>query len=311
MEIKVRDVPEMYSEMMIAMRIHGYHEESRNGPVLTIRQPLMVSVHNPLHRVNMDRVRRCNPFFHVMEFVWMMGGGREVGWISQFNRQMWEYAEDDGEIHAAYGWRWLKHFFVNQIYEVIEVLREDPDSRRAVIAMWDPSLDIYGGKRDIPCNTHIYLRITAGKLDMTVCNRSNDIIWGMTGANAVHMTFLQELIANVLNIPVGYYRVFTNNAHIYKDLPDVDKMLHSTGSFGPDKKHEKHIPLIDLGEDERLVEFTYQCIKFMNGHMADVHNKWLKTVALPIHDLWFYRDRPNMCEDTNWYQACNQWLQKK
>ena len=73
--------------------------------------------------------------------------------------------------------------------------------------MWDGSCDLDTHHNDLPCNTHIYFRVVDGKLNMTVCNRSNDVIWGMTGANAVHMTMLQELIAAEADIPIGSYLV--------------------------------------------------------------------------------------------------------
>jgi hypothetical protein len=54
-------------------------------------------------------------------------------------------------------------------------------------------------------------------LDMTVTNRSNDLVWGMLGADYVHFTFLQEYMAARLWVEVGKYHHFTNNLHVYTE----------------------------------------------------------------------------------------------
>lgn len=308
MERTFRDAPEMYSEMMILMKMQGVREESRNGPVLTLQEPLLITITDPKMRVVIDPLRNCNPFFHILEFVWMMAGERDVEWIAQFNKKMWDFAEPDGYIHGAYGWRWRKHFLGDQIWQACKTLHEEPTSRRVVIDMWSPGNDMYGGKMDLPCNTHIYLRITDGNLDFTVCNRSNDVIWGMCGANIVHMTFLQELIANALKIPVGEYHVFTNNAHIYLDLPLVESMLETTGAVYPNRNGEAHVPL--LQGDETLQQFCAACTSMVHNEIhSPIH--WMDNVAFPAKELWFDRERENTIIDSNWNQACTKWLRRK
>jgi hypothetical protein len=65
-------------------------------------------------------------------------------------------------------------------------------------------------------------------LDMTVCNRSNDMIWGMLGANVVHFSFLQEYIAQQVGVSMGRYYQFTNNLHVYTKRwkPEVWEPFH-------------------------------------------------------------------------------------
>ena len=227
MERTYDNIPEMYSELMLTIRMFGVREDTRNGAVLTLQEPLIVKVRNPRERILNDEVRLANPFFHVMEFVWMMAGSNDAEWIGNFNQQMLTYAEDDGHLHAAYGHRWMKAFGMNQISTIIRRLKADPRDRRCVLGMWSPQFDLDIEAKDIPCNTHIYFRVVKDRLNMLVCNRSNDVIWGMTGANAVHMTMLQEVIARASGIELGEYHVITNNAHVYCDLPNLDKMLNT------------------------------------------------------------------------------------
>ena len=60
---------------------------------------------------------------------------------------------------------------------------------------------------------------------MTVINRSNDIWYGAYGANAVHFSILQEFVAGAVGVPIGVYRQFSQNLHLYLDLYDAKKYL--------------------------------------------------------------------------------------
>ena len=181
--------------------------------------PVATVYDSPWRRVLFSAVRDANPFFHLMEALWMMAGRDDADWISQFNGNIRNYAEDNGKFHGAYGFRWRGHFRTDQITAVIKLLRREPESRRAVIAMWDVIPDLNASRRDIPCNTHIYFKVRSGQLNMTVCCRSNDIIWGCYGANAVHFSILQEYIAAALEVKIGDYTQISDSWHYYVENP--------------------------------------------------------------------------------------------
>jgi len=315
MERTAKDIPDMYAEMMNLLRFNGRREDSRNGPVISIEHPVLITVVNPKIRANVDPIRNANPFFHLMEFVWMMAGESSPDWISQFNKRFVEYADANNitgkpQIHGAYGRRWRYHFNRDQIQMCVSMLKKDPTTRRAVIGMWNPMVDLNTIHNDLPCNTHIYLRVTDGELDFTVCNRSNDVIWGMTGANAVHMTLLQELMANAIGVDVGVYRVFTVNAHVYTELPGVEEMLDTRDPCYVDYSQWKHVPL--LGEQETLAEFLADCENYVKGKMTPASTRWMTEVAIPVHELWEHREIMNSTiMDSEWEQACTLWLQRK
>jgi thymidylate synthase len=307
--------PRLYSELLWLFRTSAVEENSRNGPVKTLPGPLMVEVLDPTQRVITDRARNANPFFHVMEFVWMMAGRNDAEWISNFNSRMAEYAEEDGNYHGAYGFRWRHHFDGDQVDSVIKQLAADPDSRRAMIAMWDPNWDTFmGPKKDHPCNTHIYFRIRDKKLTMTVCNRSNDIVWGMTGANAVHMSLLQELMANALGIDVGSYYVMTNNAHMYPELlPNYEDIMRT---YGPDDIYgycDRHTPL--LHSNESYDSFVDACIKFTNYPSEETGIIWIDRVAYPMLRAFLCKEEPlhslEYCQQIiaqDWKMAALEWI---
>lgn len=317
-QISGETVPELFSEAWWAMRLNGKEEQSRNGPVMTIQEPVELVLRNPTERVLFDSRRDANPFFHVMEVVWMFSGGSDVKWISQFNNQYKQYAEPNGQVWGAYGARWMDHFGpgwtdenpMNQIEAVIRVLLKDHTSRQAVIGMWDPSMDLEAEVRDLPCNTHIYLRIVNGRLNMTVCNRSNDMVWGALGANVVHMTYLQELIAAGVGIPVGVYRVLSNNLHVYKDREDVKKLWDTNYPVDYYLQGVKTYPLLHEGESvQHLLRDCQDMIDMPNAECFST--KWMQNVAFPMYKAYLDKERRNewiekiAAED--WRLACQQW----
>lgn len=279
-------VPTVYPEVLWHMKTNGVEQNSRNGKVLTLLDPLTVKILCPQQRVLTDPTRNANPFFHALEFVWMMAGRRDAAFIGELVKQLYQYAEDNGNFHGAYGFRWQKHFSSDQIPYVISMLKNDPETRRAVIAMWDPDHDLMRGSyKDHPCNTHLYFRVVDGALNMTVCNRSNDVVWGMLGANAVHMTLLQEVIATFAGYDVGPYYVMTNNAHIYKDLPNYDDIMKFPvaddiyGSRGA--HHIDVLPMIDDMED--YFDFQRACAVFCDNPLRITGSFWLDNVANPMY----------------------------
>jgi thymidylate synthase len=199
---------------------------SRNGKVLRMKMPVVTVTTNALNRVLFSPMRNANPFFHFMESLWMLSGRNDLPWLAQFNRRMAEYSDDGGATQpGAYGHRWINHFGSDQIVRVVERLRKDPSDRRCVISMWDGFTDpaaADAGSADVPCNTHIYLRVVNGCLDMTVCCRSNDLWWGAHGANAVHFSILQEYIAAACDIPAGVLYQMSNDYHLYTDIIKAD-----------------------------------------------------------------------------------------
>lgn len=300
------------------MRVSAVEEPSRNGPVMTIPKPVIMSLWDPVDRIIYDERRDANHFFHVMEFIWMMAGQDDVDWISQFNKGYLNYAEDNGKVWGAYGYRWSSHFNSyggdnpnDQIGSVIRELRRDPASRRAVIAMWDPACDLAAPVRDVPCNTHIYFRIVGNQLDMLVMNRSNDLIWGALGANIVHMTMLHELVALALGRRLGTYRVMTNNLHMYKDREDFEKMWKAV-DIGMSHVVLDHYPL--LHEGETYEAFIRDAEDFVDSYPT-LRTKWFQEVAWPMRAA--YLDKVHRTEHIakiaapDWRIACQQWASRR
>lgn len=243
----VRNVCEALYQGVTMLQRHGRDERSRAGPVLVMPCPVTTVYEHPRERVLFSPLRDANPFFHLVEALWMLAGRRDAALLDNFVRDFGErFAETDGCIHDAYGHRWRHALGFDQLDAVVQQLSEKPESRQAVLQMWDayPDTryttnageancgedDLLGSWRTRPCNTHVYLRIrgepaspsSSGEtdekvLDLTVLCRSNDAWWGAWGANAVHFSVLQEYLAARLDVGVGTMYQVSNNLHVYRE----------------------------------------------------------------------------------------------
>lgn len=220
-------------------RVPTVETESRNGPVLSVPSPVMLRFSCPKQRVLFNSYRDANPFFHLFEAVWMLAGSNQVQPLLAYNSRMADYSDDGVHLNGAYGHRW-RHVSnthdggpsipgIDQLFLLIKHLKNQPNSRRAVLQMWNATDDLlkiddqYGQlSKDVCCNLSCRFRAfpTTARgskytLDMYVDNRSNDCLWGMLGANHVHFSFLHQFIAEATGMGMGNYYHCSTDAHVY------------------------------------------------------------------------------------------------
>lgn len=184
--------------------------------------------------------RKINPFFALAEVVWMWSGKGGVEFISEYNKTIANFADDNiPYFNAAYGrrirhagyderpYRELPYLItpgldptpvdIDQLDFAIKKIQADPETRQAAISLWDVVKDNITKSKDHPCNNMVYLWQRNGKLNATVVIRSNDLIWG-TPYNMVQFVHLQALAAGKLGYGMGHFTVMCNNLHYYLDL---------------------------------------------------------------------------------------------
>ena len=260
-----RNVNGMFQQGMEHLSMHGEESESRAGRVVVMPFPVVSVYEQPTERVLFSPERDANPFFHLAEGLWMLAGRDDAAFLDHYVSDFGErFAEDTGRIHGAYGVRWRRGW-VDQLDAVVAKLRANPDDRQCVIQMWDASQvsgDLTGNWRDRPCNTHAYLRVRTQEpeekdaaggaepyrvLDLTVCCRSNDLIWGAHGANAVHFSMLLEYLAGRIGVSVGRMYQFSNNYHGY--VTALDKIGDPAHLEVHDYYDDGTVYALAIGED--------------------------------------------------------------
>lgn len=316
MELRARNVNHAFKDAWWRLRTEGVREDSRNGPVMVAPGPVLTEYTHPTERVLFNPTRDANGVFHLMESIWMLAGENDVRWLTQFSKNIATYAEDNHEVHGAYGHRWRRHFGVDQIDRIVRLLKKDPNSRQAVLQMWEPMGDLLGQWKDRPCNTAVYFDCRGGVLNMTVTCRSNDILWGAYGANAVHFSVLQEVVAAGVGVPVGVYRQFSNNWHAYLQNEQVQHFLNNP----PCEVHDAYeqgqcvaFPLIQPWETH--VDFITDCEAFVHdGHKY--RTAFMQLVAAPLRYAYLARKagqpwRPDTIADCDWKLAFQQWTERR
>lgn len=285
---------------------------------LKIRGPVSTTYRYPRERVLFDVGRDANPFFHFMEALWILAGRDDVEWLAQWLPKISEFSDDGQFFHGAYGLRILRH---DQVEKAIDRLSRDPHSSRAVIAIYDPSLDSSYAGKDLPCNCTLFLGIEEGALNLTVANRSNDMIWGAYGANVVQFSTIQEYIAFRLNVKVGWYCQFSNNAHIYPDT-DVAKRVLSDINLPRDfydpfysEQVVRPYDMFEYGSHEEWMRYLHL---FMSDEPSGL--PFFLEVAEPIRDAYLEYKSGDLdgakatCQDikaTDWQLACTEWIDRR
>lgn len=153
------------------------------------------------------------------ELEWYFTGNNKLEFIKQYG-SMWERLSDDGVTNnSAYGYILMKKYGYNQIEQIIELLKKDPTSRRAVLNIEDPTLNKITTK-DYQCTVALQFLLRNGKLEETVIMRSNDVYFGLP-YDYIFFETLGEYIASELGVELGTYTHFSGSMHMY--LRDEEK----------------------------------------------------------------------------------------
>lgn len=306
-------VKDAYNRLGRMLNTLGEIESSRNGPVKTLPGPIMVMFNDPRKRVLFDAARDANPFFHLMEALWMLAGRNDTAFVQQFNSNITSYSDDGTSFNAAYGYRWSRHFGYDQLDEAVAMLKANPDDRRVVVGMWDPNNDLGSSSKDIPCNTQIMFRIVKGVLNMLTTNRSNDLIWGLCGANYVHMSIMHEWVSAAVGVPLGTWHHVSNNLHVYERHWKLIQGIPAEAAVQY-YQYDRY----DTIDNADL--FRKECHALVDGQEDDFDDPFLYGTAAPMLAAWRAHKagdkkeamyQASCIEAWDWRVACIEWLQRR
>ena len=144
------------------------------------------------------------------EWQWYLSGNRNVLEIKK-QAKIWDAMHNgDNIVNSNYGYQWMRN---NQLDFIINELTNKPNSRRAVLTIYDGK-DHEIHSKDTPCTLNIVFNITYGKLNMSVVMRSNDLWFGFCN-DQYCFSMLQKLVSEKLGIATGWYYHFVHNLHLY------------------------------------------------------------------------------------------------
>ena len=184
-----------------------------------------LSINDPIQRWISQKYPPINISYALADLICVLSGSDDASIINYWNRRLPQFAGNYSNYPGAYGKRIKYRFDIDQLEGVFDTLNNHPESRQAVILIWDPTTDLpqKNGKpnnEDIPCNICSMIKVRKGKLEWTQIMRSNDLIMGFP-YDIILFTSLQEIIASWLNVEVGTYNHISDSLHIYDNKTDI------------------------------------------------------------------------------------------
>lgn len=175
---------------------------------------IALELENPLARLSLTE-SRGKIFSCLGELFWYLSGTSALKFIQYYIRQYVHDSEDGSTIHGAYGPRLFDANGINQIENIIQLLRKKPRSRRAVIQIFSAA-DIARERKEIPCTSTLQFLMPDNKLSLVVNMRSNDALYGLPH-DVFAFTMLQEIVARTLDVEIGKYVHFVGSMHLYEN----------------------------------------------------------------------------------------------
>ncbi len=165
----------------------------------------------------------------VYELLWFLRGDTNVKWLQEHGVSIWdEWAGPDGELGPVYGHQWRRWpardgGTIDQMKNVVEELRRNPDSRRLVVSAWNPAdLDRMAL---MPCHALFQFYVVRGKLSCQLYQRSADVFLGVP-FNIASYALLTHMIAQVTGLGVGELVMTFGDVHLYANhLEQADLQL--------------------------------------------------------------------------------------
>jgi thymidylate synthase len=171
---------------------------------------------DPMDNKITNRERNWKEDYAEAEWQWYLSGDPSVSQLGKLFGSIppiWEKMADvNGKVNSNYGYQWERN---NQLEIIIEMLKQNPDTRQATISIYDGK-EIKDYDNDTPCTYAVQFTILNGRLDMCVTMRSNDLWFGFCN-DQYCFSRLQEMVSKRLNINPGVYYHFAHNIHLYND----------------------------------------------------------------------------------------------
>ena len=166
----------------------------------------------------------------VFELLWFLKGDTNTKYLTENGVRIWnEWADENGNLGPVYGhqWRNWNSEEIDQISEIVETLKTNPNSRRMLVSAWNPSVmpdnkvsfseNVANGKAALPpCHAFFQFYVADGKLSCQLYQRSADIFLGVP-FNIASYALLTEMMAQVCGYEAGEFIHTFGDAHIYND----------------------------------------------------------------------------------------------
>jgi thymidylate synthase len=204
----------------------------------------------------------------IYELLWFLRGDTNIRYLTENGVRIWnEWADENGDLGPVYGYQWrswpdYSGGYIDQISEIISMIKNNPDSRRIIVSAWNVG-DIPQMKLP-PCHCFFQFYVADGKLSLQLYQRSADIFLGVP-FNIASYALLLKMIAQVTNLQAGDFVHTFGDAHIYNNhLEQINLQL---------TREPRPLPEMKINPDVKSIfDFQYEDFQLL-GYDPHPHIK--------------------------------------
>ncbi len=217
--------------------------------------------------------KKCHLKSIVHELLWFLKGETNIQYLTDNGVKIWDaWADESGDLGPVYGYQWRnwpspKGEMIDQISEIIQLLKSNPNSRRIIVSAWNisdlpdesfpPQENVKQGKMALaPCHAFFQFYVADGKLSCQLYQRSADIFLGVP-FNIASYALLTMMIAQVVDLEVGDFVHTLGDAHLYNNhLEQVNEQLSRDTYALPSLKINSHV--------KDIFDFTFEDFELLD-----------------------------------------------
>ncbi len=267
------DIPMPYEDLLRKILMEGNLKNDRTGTgtISLFGQQMRFDLAKGFPLLTTKRV-----FFKgiAYELLWFLKGSSNVHWLQEHNVHIWdEWADENGDLGPVYGVQWRSwpaptaddpDRTIDQISNVLELIKHNPDSRRMVVTAWNPA-EVENMALP-PCHALFQFYVADGRLSCQLYQRSCDMFLGVP-FNIASYSLLTMMMAQQAGLEPGEFVWIGGDCHIYDN--HVEQVLEQLS------REPYPYPRMEIRKADSLFDYQYS-----NFHIADY--RYHPTIKAPI-----------------------------
>ena len=267
------DIPMPYEDLLRKILMEGNLKNDRTGTgtISLFGQQMRFDLAKGFTLLTTKRV-----FFKgiAYELLWFLKGSSNVHWLQEHNVHIWdEWADENGDLGPVYGVQWRSwpaptaddpDRTIDQISNVLELIKHNPDSRRMVVTAWNPA-EVENMALP-PCHALFQFYVADGRLSCQLYQRSCDMFLGVP-FNIASYSLLTMMMAQQAGLEPGEFVWTGGDCHIYDN--HVEQVLEQLS------REPYPYPRMEIRKADSLFDYQYS-----NFHIADY--RYHPTIKAPI-----------------------------
>lgn len=251
-----------YLDLMRHVLEHGHKKSDRTGTgtLSVFGYQMRFNLEDGFPMVTTKKVH-LKSIIH--ELLWFLAGDTNIKYLKDNGVSIWdEWADENGELGPVYGYQWRSWPApdggkVDQIANLIEMIKKTPDSRRLIVSAWNPAL--VDQMALPPCHSLFQFYVADGKLSCQLYQRSADIFLGVP-FNIASYALLTLMVAQVCGLKPGEFVHTLGDAHLYSNhLEQVNLQLSREAFPLPTMKLNPEVKDIFAFKFEDFTLEGYEC----------------------------------------------------